>query len=477
MKICPFCESELSDTAKKCKFCWEWIMNGGKWEWWNNKYENSKSVITATRWMRFMSRFIDMLLIFSIIWWFINFYYIFSKKTTLWNLWSWIKLTSIKWEKIKNSRIFLRIFTICPNITLVLLYLWIIINVFLRKIFVENWIFFASPVSNVVVWMMWIVFILNFIELFFSEPTFFWKLIWIKRIQYAKPKKWIRFISFMFFILLSCISNPSYLSNVINKWKMVEDFSCRNVINEKYIIIDEYARCTWEISWEWFMWWQWNELMTRWANDCVWNLIENYTDTNNVDSYDELNCDWTWLEVLYVLDNFFENFYKCFEEKASKKWDNESEAKKIIQGTFNCNSEAVKDYMKIIPYVDYLFADDYTKKAVLANITDFNCGAIFNKKYDIIENFFMCVNDNENEFIDCFVLLVDKYEETQTWLEICSDDESYEEITNIDALYSNLWNCLTEKVKDEVSFIDGYKCFQDFNDKFDLLKINKFRKL
>ena len=25
MKICPYCESELSDTARKCKFCWEWV--------------------------------------------------------------------------------------------------------------------------------------------------------------------------------------------------------------------------------------------------------------------------------------------------------------------------------------------------------------------------------------------------------------------------------------------------------------------
>ncbi len=27
MKICPFCESELSDTARKCKYCWEWVTN------------------------------------------------------------------------------------------------------------------------------------------------------------------------------------------------------------------------------------------------------------------------------------------------------------------------------------------------------------------------------------------------------------------------------------------------------------------
>lgn len=25
MKICPYCESELSDTARKCKYCWEWV--------------------------------------------------------------------------------------------------------------------------------------------------------------------------------------------------------------------------------------------------------------------------------------------------------------------------------------------------------------------------------------------------------------------------------------------------------------------
>ena len=25
MKICPYCESELSDTARKCKFCGEWV--------------------------------------------------------------------------------------------------------------------------------------------------------------------------------------------------------------------------------------------------------------------------------------------------------------------------------------------------------------------------------------------------------------------------------------------------------------------
>ena len=24
MKICPYCEAELSDTARKCKYCWEW---------------------------------------------------------------------------------------------------------------------------------------------------------------------------------------------------------------------------------------------------------------------------------------------------------------------------------------------------------------------------------------------------------------------------------------------------------------------
>ena len=30
MQICPYCESELSDTAKKCKFCWERVKKENK---------------------------------------------------------------------------------------------------------------------------------------------------------------------------------------------------------------------------------------------------------------------------------------------------------------------------------------------------------------------------------------------------------------------------------------------------------------
>ena len=26
MKSCPFCEWEISNTAKKCKHCWEWVV-------------------------------------------------------------------------------------------------------------------------------------------------------------------------------------------------------------------------------------------------------------------------------------------------------------------------------------------------------------------------------------------------------------------------------------------------------------------
>ena len=30
MKKCPYCEAELSDTALKCKFCWEWVVDRRK---------------------------------------------------------------------------------------------------------------------------------------------------------------------------------------------------------------------------------------------------------------------------------------------------------------------------------------------------------------------------------------------------------------------------------------------------------------
>lgn len=30
MKTCPHCMKTISETAKKCKFCWEWVENDKK---------------------------------------------------------------------------------------------------------------------------------------------------------------------------------------------------------------------------------------------------------------------------------------------------------------------------------------------------------------------------------------------------------------------------------------------------------------
>ncbi len=49
MKICPYCESELSDTARKCKFCWEWV-NTRLFKG-NNKYlSNNEFIECLWRW-------------------------------------------------------------------------------------------------------------------------------------------------------------------------------------------------------------------------------------------------------------------------------------------------------------------------------------------------------------------------------------------------------------------------------------------
>lgn len=206
MKECPYCTGEIPDQAKKCKHCWERV------EKWNVKESkvNHKTISNqdkketdkntwdkiATRWIRFMAFLTDTCLMFTIIWWLINLYYVFAKHTTLWNMWAWIWFRSLDWNKADDKKILYRLFTYYPIPIWILTDIWLII-----------WAVSSIPVDGIVGLFASIFFILNLIELFFKEPTFIEKRIWVKRIQEKEPRRWLLFIFLILFLILARLAS------------------------------------------------------------------------------------------------------------------------------------------------------------------------------------------------------------------------------------------------------------------------------
>ncbi len=92
MKICPYCESEISNTAKKCKHCWEWVINK------NNEKENNQVIEnwdnSKQKKEYYKRRINDIIwiiiwIILTLIIWFIYNYYIKDNDIEkVWNNWT-----------------------------------------------------------------------------------------------------------------------------------------------------------------------------------------------------------------------------------------------------------------------------------------------------------------------------------------------------------------------------------------------------
>ena len=298
MKSCPYCMWEIPNAAKKCKFCWEWVIdnknpfrNGNEVEEvkgegealeddfddfdeiddededQENDDENSlwdeedldgellnkptypkKNNVTVWRWSRFLARFSDFLLMYTVVWWFVNYYLAITKRATIWNYIVWIKFISSN-DKYNSS---------CRYLLRFLFYAPIPISLFLYFARISKY-FNLNESANILLWLVAIVFwIVNIIELFWSNETYIDKLAKVKRTKCRSIQWWWIALIFVLFLISWIIQNyinsqndrdiDWYDSNYSDIYSEVFSDSDNDIISKMMDIQDKYETDNFEIE-------------------------------------------------------------------------------------------------------------------------------------------------------------------------------------------------------------------------------------
>lgn len=159
--------------------------------------QNSINLEVPSRWKRFSAYLLDLIINITGIWFIINLIIIFVKKTTLWNILTWIKTIKNNNKTINLQQATLRYFVFYQTLPLLFFWLDMIYTLFwmTNHICIWHWDngsdFCGSNTIGIILsyifYALSIVCIINIIELFFKCPTFIDKLLWIKRL-YKKSK-------------------------------------------------------------------------------------------------------------------------------------------------------------------------------------------------------------------------------------------------------------------------------------------------
>ena len=165
--------------------------------------QNSENLEIPSRWRRFFTYFLDLIINFAVIWLIIsiniwimiviiiaNLAFIIYYKTTIWNKIMWIVALNNKNSSINWWQSALRYFVFYPPFLQLILsivcYLFLaILNIVLINYKLHVYDIDIHPIK---MWMIWFIIfgliflLINVIELFFKCPTFIDKLLWIKRL-------------------------------------------------------------------------------------------------------------------------------------------------------------------------------------------------------------------------------------------------------------------------------------------------------
>jgi len=230
-RLCPYCEAELSETARKCKHCWEWVEEPEQsFERDEEKKENlnkksievsqfQKKWLLKASWFRFFcAQFLDFLIARIPILWLANLLYMRILWTSIWYSVFWLIALNENAEPLTWKQ--KRIFTYCyfPNLFHItyfvpIILLWnLLINYNITEI--ESVCLFLFTITC----LPWFINIL--IWTFSQESSIEWHY-WIRR--YIRDLPAIKkasgfFVSNIYLFVIACFwaamfsrSLPSYL--------------------------------------------------------------------------------------------------------------------------------------------------------------------------------------------------------------------------------------------------------------------------
>ena len=155
--------------------------------------KESTNLEIPSRWRRFFAYLLDIIINITGIWLIINIIITLIKRITLWNMLAWIKTINEDNNKIWLWKTFLRYFVFYSTLFVLFFLTHIILSVILRwhGIFCHLGIDdILCDIHNILLKSSEIVFVIiliNVVEIFFKCPTFIDKWLWIKRI-YKKSK-------------------------------------------------------------------------------------------------------------------------------------------------------------------------------------------------------------------------------------------------------------------------------------------------
>lgn len=203
-KICPFCKNKIKYEAIKCMYCHETLENKIITGIGKNKNKaksnNDKSLckdlpseMIATKWSRFWAWFTDTFVAFTLIWWIINFFMALISWTTIWLKVAWIRITSLSSNELSFKQKFLRFFSYVPFRYSVIVMIIIPSMIFWIDLTIIQYIIYP---------IMWILFLVNIVELCNSVPTFIDKWLNIIKVQYKWITTWVIFVIFLVVIFL-----------------------------------------------------------------------------------------------------------------------------------------------------------------------------------------------------------------------------------------------------------------------------------